>query len=230
MIDPQSELNLISAPADEPVSLTEGKVWLRIDPTQTDDDNDVNLLIKAAREHAQDFCRRSFLVGEKWQYSLDHFPFAVLGEAFYSTAPLGDFFDTADLYLFNRGTSIVEQFAIKIPMGQATGVDSIAYVDPTGSSQTLEPATYQLVSDSATSRIYPAYETCWPNTRNYPGSVKVNFTAGVDPPARLKLYIRQTLAHWYANREAVVMASGIVPQEVLMNGEKLLWPLRNLTI
>jgi uncharacterized phiE125 gp8 family phage protein len=225
MNDPQSNLVLISAPATEPVAVSDAKNWLRIDPDQTQDDADIALLISAAREHAEAFCRRSFLVGEQWRMSLDHFPLAFLGAEGYTGRPLYELYQTEGVYLFGRAQNL----AVNIPMGPVTAITGITYLDPAGTQQTIDPTMYALQSDDVSAAIYPAYPNGWPATRNYPGAVQVTFTAGVAPPARVPLYIRQTLAHWYANREAVVMISGVVPQEVLMAGQNLLWPLRNLS-
>jgi uncharacterized phiE125 gp8 family phage protein len=48
-------------PTIEPVSLTEAKTWCRIDSDITDQDAIITLLIKAARERAEDITGRAFI-------------------------------------------------------------------------------------------------------------------------------------------------------------------------
>ena len=118
--------------------------------------------------------------------------------------------------------------AIPLSMGPVTAVSQIAYINPAGASQALAPESYLLVADGdGKALIYPAYSTGWPATRIFPNAVQVTFTAGITPPQTLILAMKQLIAHWYANREAVVMSSGVIPQEVLLAAENLLRPLSN---
>lgn len=64
-------LELIAAPATQPVELAEVKTRLRIDGS--DDDAGVTRLIAAATSHAESICQRAF-VTQKWALILDTFP------------------------------------------------------------------------------------------------------------------------------------------------------------
>lgn len=64
-------LELLTAPASEPVTLAEVKTRLRIDDAT--DDAGVNRLIAAATKHAESITRRAF-VTQKWALTLDAFP------------------------------------------------------------------------------------------------------------------------------------------------------------
>lgn len=64
-------LELVTAPATEPVTLAEVKTRLRIDSSA--DDAGVSRLITAATQHAQNVCRRAF-VTQVWTLVLDAFP------------------------------------------------------------------------------------------------------------------------------------------------------------
>ena len=66
-------LTLVTAPASEPVSLTEAKAHLRLD--SADDDSLITALIRSARETAEAHMRRA-LVSQTWRLSLDRFPAA----------------------------------------------------------------------------------------------------------------------------------------------------------
>ena len=62
---------LITAPADEPVTLAEAKAHLRIEHSL--DDAFINTAITAARQYAEQFCWRGF-VTQTWERTLDAFP------------------------------------------------------------------------------------------------------------------------------------------------------------
>lgn len=64
-------LKLITAPAAEPVSLTEAKLHLRVDHSTEDDL--ITVLIQAAREGAEHLTGRS-LISQTWERLLDAFP------------------------------------------------------------------------------------------------------------------------------------------------------------
>jgi len=61
----------VTQPAEEPVTLEEAKIHLRVDAT--DEDALISSLIVSAREHVEGFQGRS-LVTQTWRLSLDRFP------------------------------------------------------------------------------------------------------------------------------------------------------------
>ncbi|PIR33985.1 MAG: hypothetical protein COV36_01840 [Alphaproteobacteria bacterium CG11_big_fil_rev_8_21_14_0_20_44_7] len=63
-------LDLITAPAEEPVSLAEAKVALKID--NSEDDAFIGNLIKAARVMAEEFLKRK-LITQTWQLQYDNY-------------------------------------------------------------------------------------------------------------------------------------------------------------
>lgn len=64
-------LQLISPPAEEPLSLAEAKLHLRVD--FSDEDALISALISAARQAAETITARQ-LVTARWKYILDAFP------------------------------------------------------------------------------------------------------------------------------------------------------------
>ena len=62
---------LVSAPAEEPVTVTEAKAHLRVDDTNSD--TLITSLIVAAREYAETFTRRA-LITQTWDWIADGFP------------------------------------------------------------------------------------------------------------------------------------------------------------
>ncbi len=64
-------LTLVKQPGTEPLLITEAKAHLRIDTT--DEDIYIKSLIKASRQFAETFMRRS-IIDQTWDMFLDHFP------------------------------------------------------------------------------------------------------------------------------------------------------------
>lgn len=54
-------LTVTSAPGVEPISTTEAKEWLRIDSSDTSQDNVLAILIKGARQTVEDYLRRALI-------------------------------------------------------------------------------------------------------------------------------------------------------------------------
>ena len=218
MPDVRSELVRVSAAGAEPLSVSDAKLWLRVD--NDFDDALIFTLISAARRYAERFCRRSFILGEQWKLNLDHFPLALLreGEGFLNQ-PLSELWNTPEMYLLGRPGAL----AITIPMGPVSAIDAVTYTDPTGAAQTLSASAYTLVPDGdANAMLYPAYETGWPATQNYPQSVQVLFTAGATPEPDVLLAMKQLLSAFYQDRMPVANNSQT------QAADRLLWPSRLL--
>lgn len=64
-------LSLVTAPAIEPVTLSEAKAHLRVE--HTNEDALILGLIQAAREYAEVYCNRALLT-QTWDLTLDYFP------------------------------------------------------------------------------------------------------------------------------------------------------------
>ena len=72
-----------------------------------------------------------------------------------------------------------------------TSVESIAYVDSDGNSQTLDSGAYYVDTHSEPGWVLPAAGTDWPDTYDSANAVTVNYTAGYGDtaPAAVKLWI-----------------------------------------
>ena len=223
LLNTPSELVRLKAATQEPLLLADAKLFLRV---ETDDEDDlIQGFCSGARIYAEKFCRRSFVTGEQWKLSLDRFPFAALNGNFYATPALTELFNTPGMYLFG----LPEHFSITLPQSPVLSVDSIQYLDASGNPQTLASSGFTLVhDDDGDARLYPAYETSWPATINYPQAVQITYTTGSPPEQLVIVAMLQMIAHWYANREAVIMSPGVTPQKVPLAAEMLLWPYRNL--
>lgn len=96
--------------------------------------------------------------------------------------------------------------AIKVPLPPLISVDSVAYVDGDGVSQTLSSSLYQVVVGGYRhALIVPAYGQAWPSIRDQMDAVTVTFTAGygaaaANVPAGIVQACKMILAHWYDHR------------------------------
>ncbi len=100
----------------------------------------------------------------------------------------------------------------KVPV---TEITTVAYTDDAGDAQTLTPVT-EFQTDLSTfdgvARIKPAYGTTFPTTLSGTyGAVVVTFKAGyltaAAVPDTIKHEINMLIAHWFAQREGVVVGS-----------------------
>lgn len=97
-------------------------------------------------------------------------------------------------------------------------VQSVAYVkyyDSTGTSQTLDPATYVLDTASEPARLVRAYGQIWPDTYARPGAVQVRYAAGLPVadkakvPESIKAWIKLRLATLYEHREQIALGVSV---------------------
>lgn len=68
-----SHLRRITEPINEPISLTDVKNYLRVDPDNDIDDNFINLLISMCREYCEHYTNRGLGVAQ-YEYTYDHLP------------------------------------------------------------------------------------------------------------------------------------------------------------
>lgn len=197
-------LVLVSEPAAEPISLIEAKEHLRVDGN--DDDALILALVAAARQYAETICRRVF-VTQSWKLVLDAFP-----------SPHRNF---SDANYYGANWSIAPGPIMMARRYGATGyeiypgvpplqsVESIRYIDTDGASQTLDPSTYKVDTNTPKGRIVPAYGTTWPLTRQEIDAVEISFTSGygdaMSVPRGIKSWMLIRLATLYANREEVAI-------------------------
>lgn len=178
------QLRRIVEPQIEPVTVEEAKSQCLIDADITKFDADLLGWIKAARELAEEYTKRSF-IEQVWVYSAPEFPGD--GCAWDSTA-------------------------IILPRPPLIRINSVTYLDNDGARQALTDDLYFTVLDDEPPRLFPPYNTFWPTGRVQQGAVQVEYVAGypsagspVDAegvPARAKQAIKLMVGHWFANREA----------------------------
>ena len=119
----------------------------------------------------------------------------------------------------------------ELPRPPASAVATIKYLDVNGDQQTLDSSVYTTDFLSEPARIVLASNQSWPTTDDTINAVEVNYTAGYgsatsDVPGPLKHAIKFLGAHWYENREPVVVGMSVVDVELTV--ESLLWMYRHL--
>lgn len=188
-------LKLETGPTQEPVTLAQAKAQLRLEADFTLDDDYISTLIVAARELAEIKAKGVFL-SQTWSMTIDAFP------------TNGGYWNKNNRYNFGSVDWFPQtnQGEIVLPRGPAQSITSIQYLDPSGTSQTLGPSVYTLVTGSPP-RLGVKYGQIWPVVTPQIGAVKITWVAGVasaaNVPERAKLAMKLMIGAWYENREAV---------------------------
>jgi Phage gp6-like head-tail connector protein len=193
-------LRLVSGPAAEPVSLQDAKLHLRVEVT--DDDALISRLIKAARQQAETRLNRA-LVNQTWELVLDSWP---LASPLNWGRPFG--------VIQSLNMPAIPASEIRITNPDLASVTSISYLDPAGTTQVLDPATYVVLAGTP-GRIFPATGRTWPAVRTLPGAITVRYVAGWGPdattvPECVQTWILMHVGAWYESREAL-SAGGLTP-------------------
>lgn len=205
-------MNLVvrTEPRVEPITLAEARLWLQMtDDNDTDQDPEIQLLIKALRRYAEKYTGRRF-VDVALEWNLECWPGRVIE---LPVAPIVsiDFIRYIDV----------------------DGVTQTLY-DDTG-SPTVGADLVQIDLKSSPGRIAPSWGNTWPVLRGSDfNAVSIGFTAGYGTggspenlsviPEELKLWTRVRLAGLFENREPFVV--GNIVQELPRSGhDGLLDPL-----
>ena len=151
-----------------------------------DDDILIQSFISAARQYIENKLDRT-LLNTTWRLTLDDFPDG------------------------NGGILLPRP-----PLSSATTNLSVTYLDANGNSTTYASSNYQVDVYSEPGRIYPGYGLTWPDARDVPNAVTVQFVAGYGAtygtvPAGIRAYMLRVIAEMYENRE--MTAVGTITQE-----------------
>ena len=181
-------LQLTAAPAADPVSLADAKLYGRVGATA--DDALITQLITAATRLAEDYTNRAF-VTQSWLLTLDRFP-GIVGT-------------TPTVYTAYRDWPIFWD-VIRLPKAPLASVDSVYYVDTAGATDLIDPSIWQADLNSEPGRLRPAYGKIWPVPRAELAAVQVHFTCGYGAasavPAGIQLAIKVLVNFFYENRQA----------------------------
>lgn len=173
-------------PSCEPVTLAEYKDHIRL--LHSAQDSMLGGLLIAARQRAEAFTRRAF-VTSTWLATWSRIPCR------------------------SRDHSQFAGRALELPRGPLVAVDWLKYTDADGAEQTFAADNYTVDTYSEPGRLVLKPTASWPTLGDYPGAVRVQFTAGYGGandaakraavPEAAKLAIKFLAAHYYANPEPV---------------------------
>lgn len=210
-------------------NIADGSLGAGAPASNTTGDPLLNMLIGAARTHAETACRRAFIT-QSWKLVLDQFPLPGMNIA--SANWYGPQWGAQPGPLSAVGPSGKTGYEIFLPLPPLQTVDSIKYYDTDGVLQTLASSAYLVDSVSEPARITPAPDTSWPTTQNRANAIEVTFTCGygaaVAVPKGIKHWMLIRIGSIYAHREEVaLLARGKIEALPFVDG--LLDPFRCIT-
>lgn len=166
--------------------------------TETDEDGYITGLIGGAVGYVENVTGRK-LITQTWKYLLDEWP---------------------------RDAEMV------LPFGGCSAVNSIKYKGQDGSEATWSADYYTVDTESIPGRVVIAYDASWPSEALYSvNPISVEFVTGYGAasavPAGLKHAIKILVAHWFENRDIIVVGSSVDNNAVLpKTADALIWPYR----
>ena len=114
---------------------------------------------------------------------------------------------------------------LRPPMAPLVSVTSFSYVDQDGATQAFANSNFTVDTTSMPGRIALAYEKDWPDYRTgIINPITIVFRAGYNGAANVpkdaQPALRLLLAHWYKNREAVLV--GTIGQELPLTTREII--------
>lgn len=162
-------------PTEEPITLEEAKLHLRVDGEA--EDAYILALIQMAREYCENYCHRALMTQTV----------------------------TLVMTEFSTKTVANPHGAISLPHGNVQRVESIKYIDTEGVEQTWQASEYLLHSLFEPALVSPAYGKSFPDTRGDVGGIKVTYVVGwtqaSDIPTAIKQAMLLAIGDMYENRE-----------------------------
>lgn len=194
MPNPHFGIKTVTPTPTECVTLDQMKAHLRV--TESNDDELIGDLISAARELVESWTRRT-LLATQYLLTFDRFPLLPNNQY----APGNP--NVLTPVLQNTWPLDPNIWALMIPRSPLVTVDSIQYVDLTGTLQTMDPTSYTVDAVSEPGRLTTSTGSYWPNVKFQPNAVQITFTAGYSSadlvPATLKLAIKLLVGFFYDN-------------------------------
>lgn len=174
-----TKVSLITAPAELPVSAAELRLHHLWTIYPETTDEYLEFLIKAATNHIETTTWRK-LVSQTWRLYLDAWPVG----------------------------------GIELPFGAASSVGAVRWLDADANDTTAR-VTYDYIP-----AIFGDFPMViegidgWPSSELYPvDPIRVDFVAGfgaaADVPADIRQAIQMLAAHWYEQREAVIVGTTV---------------------
>lgn len=186
-------LDLVTAPASEPVTLTEAKNFLRVDGS--DDDDLITSLIVVARTNAESYTRRSF-IDQTWKLFLNEWPVKKSDEWWDGVREL----PISNL----KGVDSIE-----IPKAPLSSVTHIKTYDDADSATTFSTDNYYVSVYSGDfaekGKITLRDGESWPTFERNADGIEIQFVAGYGAtassvPSQIKQAILHEISNLYENR------------------------------
>jgi len=122
---------------------------------------------------------------------------------------------------------------IELPFGPVQSVSSVTYTDSAGATQTIDAADYYTDIYSLQPRLMPAYNESWPDARNFPDSIAIQYvcgygTAGTAVPGPIIHAIYRIIGHWIKFQPA--LEGGVTITRVPFAVEQMLEPYRLIKV
>lgn len=186
-------IKLVTAPATEPVSVSDVKNYLRIDTSA--DDAMLGDFIKAATRLIEKYTKRR-LITQTWDLFLDQFPAQFNFDSLRSEGVTD-----------GKLSEYLHEFKfINIPLFPLQSVTSLNTYDEDDTAYLMSSSDYQVDTVSEPGRLALRLNSTWPSTvlRTVNGVI-VRFVCGygsaaTDVPYELRQAIMQTVGYFYSNR------------------------------
>jgi uncharacterized phiE125 gp8 family phage protein len=106
---------------------------------------------------------------------------------------------------------------LRLPLPPLQSVTTVTYVDTTGTTQTLDPSTYRVMTDDTPGYIEPVYGQWWPETQRQREAVQITFVCGygntaASVPQIIRTHMLLRIAQLYENREAIMVGQTATEQ------------------
>lgn len=209
-------------PAVEPLSVSDAKEHLELDGS--DRDTMIGALITAARERCEEYTGRA-LITQTWTLYRDAWPC----QDDYRRTPWWDGV---------RDGSVSELLGsrqpLDVPRAPLQSITSIKSFDDADNVTTLASTAYYVDTATEPGRVVLRDSASTPTPTRVANGLEVIFVAGygdaaTDVPPAIVQGIKMLVAHWFENREQVVIGASVadVPHGVLATWDK--YRLRSLT-
>lgn len=189
-------VQVVQAPAFQPVALAEAREWCRVESDDTDHDAVLTLLVKAMTAYAENLTGRAFVRRQLKLY-----------------LPCWPMINTAHYH--GNG--------IEVPYPPLIAVSSLKYRDEDGVLQDLDSELYDVHNWREPGLIVRAYDEIWPSHRAAPDAIQVTYFAGYAPssspddeaalqenvPASVKAWIQARLLTLFDKRDQLVQGGNV---------------------
>lgn len=204
MVRTYQALEEVTAPAVEPLTLTEAKDFLRV--SGSDDDTLITSLIVAARLAVEQYTNRK-LITQTWDLWMDDFPGTSRARSN----------ETSGVYQASISTITGPKNSLELMISPLQSVTYLKTYDEDDADTTMTSTLYQVDTKGRRPRLSLKDGSVWPSTILRPtNGIQIRCVAGygnasTDVPQPLIEGVRHTLVHYYDCRGA---ASG-VPKMVM---------------